>query len=200
MVHFFCTGQPGCGKTTLVRRLAQSLRRRGLRVRGFLTEEVRRRGRRCGFDVVALGARGGPRRRPLARKAELLPGGCRMGAFSVDVEGFEQVALPALQEKVDVYIIDEIGRMELMSEAFRAAVSKLLRGKTPIVGALTAPVYGHRVPFVDAIAARRDVEVTRMKPSTRQAATKEMLAKLSALRACSSKPVRKEQRAPGVHS
>ena len=44
-------------------------------------------------------------------------------------------------------------------QAFRPAVRALLRGKTPVVGALTAPIYGHRVPFVDEIQKRKQVQL-----------------------------------------
>eukprot|EP00434_Breviolum_minutum_P019290 symbB.v1.2.017002.t1/scaffold1286.1/size126767/4 len=118
--HVFCTGQPGCGKTTLVRHCAKWLQHRGYRVRGFVTDEVRKSGRRGGFDVVAMGDL--KRRGTLARKAtgrRRKPGTIRMGSFAVDVPSFEKVALPTLQKAphVDVYIIDEVGRMELLSEA-----------------------------------------------------------------------------------
>ena len=59
------TGQPGCGKTTAVKKLVDELRSRGASVRGFYTDEVLSGGRRVGFDIVSVpdGRRG-----PLARK------------------------------------------------------------------------------------------------------------------------------------
>jgi nucleoside-triphosphatase len=47
------TGPPGCGKTTVVRRVAQALG--GLRRAGFYSQEVRERGQRAGFEIVGLG-------------------------------------------------------------------------------------------------------------------------------------------------
>ncbi len=41
MKHIFVTGQPGCGKTTLISKIADDLSRQGLRLRGFYTDEVR---------------------------------------------------------------------------------------------------------------------------------------------------------------
>eukprot|EP00435_Cladocopium_sp_Y103_P061270 s126_g22.t3 len=61
----------------------------------------------------------------------------------------------------------------LASAAFRPAVLRLLKA-APVVGALTAPIYGHRVPFVEEIRKRREVKVVQLKPSTRQEAGKEM--------------------------
>ena len=64
------TGQPGCGKTTAVKKLVEELRARGVCVRGFYTDEVLQGGRRIGFDIVSVpdGRRG-----PLARKGAAGP-------------------------------------------------------------------------------------------------------------------------------
>jgi hypothetical protein len=41
MKHVFVTGQPGCGKTTLITKIASNLSANGIRLGGFYTEEVR---------------------------------------------------------------------------------------------------------------------------------------------------------------
>ena len=113
------TGQPGCGKTTAVKALVAALQRRGAKVRGFYTDEVLGRGSRVGFDVVTVpdGARGVLSRKGLA--------GPKCGAYGVDVEAFERLALPTLAGD-EVYVLDEIGRMELKSAAFAERVEALL--------------------------------------------------------------------------
>lgn len=40
MHHLFVTGQPGCGKTTLIIRIAKAAAEKGLRLSGFYTDEV----------------------------------------------------------------------------------------------------------------------------------------------------------------
>ncbi len=168
------TGQPGCGKTTAVKKLVDELRARGESVRGFYTDEVLSGGRRVGFDIVSVpdGRRG-----PLARKGAAGP---KVGQYGVDVEGFERLALPTLEvdddddDNATIYVLDEIGRMELKSEAFAARVEELLARGVRLVGAITAPIYGHRVTFCDRVGATRGVAVHKLTKSTRDGVTAEL--------------------------
>ena len=188
------TGQPGCGKTTLVKALLEHLRGvPGVRVRGFYTDEVLKGNSRVGFDVVTadgargvLSRKGGPSAHP------------KTGAYSVDVSAFDALALPSFvpegssgggsggggdgseaEAGKDVVVIDEIGRMELHSQAFRRAIKAMLRDpSTRVVGALTAPIYGHRVPFCDEIEQTRRVEVLRIKKSNRDQVRTDLLRRL----------------------
>ncbi|HEX2032161.1 MAG TPA: nucleoside-triphosphatase [Actinomycetota bacterium] len=83
---------PGAGKTTVARRLVVGLRKRGLDVRGFTTEELRQGRRRVGFAVESVaGARA-----VLAHTG--FAGPTRVGRYGVDLEAFERVALPALED------------------------------------------------------------------------------------------------------
>jgi hypothetical protein len=50
------TGQPGVGKTTVIK---QSVSRLGDKAGGFYTREVRERGRRVGFEIVTLAGQTG---------------------------------------------------------------------------------------------------------------------------------------------
>jgi nucleoside-triphosphatase len=63
----------------------------------------------------------------------------RVGRYGVDVPGFESVALPALdhaEEGCAVMCIDEIGRMELLSAAFRRRVEELIQRPKPMIAVL----------------------------------------------------------------
>ena len=141
---FLLTGMPGSGKSTVVLRCVEELRRGGLRVGGISTPEVRRGGRRVGFEVVDLAT---GRRGTLA--AVGIHSRYRVGRYGVDVEGFEAVALPALrhaEERCDVICIDEIGRMELYSNSFEEAVRRILGGVKPVLAVVHrryAGAYSH---------------------------------------------------------
>ncbi len=119
------TGRPGCGKTTVVRRVVEHLSEQRIPVQGFYTLEVREGGRRVGFDVITV-----PEGRvaPLAR---VQPGaaGPRVGRYRVFVATLEALVLPLLQARdprVRLLVVDEIGAMELLSSRFREAVARLL--------------------------------------------------------------------------
>jgi len=121
--------RPGAGKTTAARRVVSILQEWGVPVQGFTTEEIREGDRRAGFAVPAVG---GPR----AVFAHVnLAGPPRIGRYGVDLKAFERVALPALGDpQADcVVVIDEVGKMELASAAFRGAVQRLLDTGCPLV-------------------------------------------------------------------
>jgi nucleoside-triphosphatase len=156
----------------VVVRLAERLRAAGVPVAGFLTREVRRGAARTGFLVEDL--RG--------RKAVLadvrIPGPVRVGRYGVDVAAFERIALPALAAAPPgaVVLLDELGRMELASERFRAAVEELLRRPSPVV----ATVHVHRHPFTDALAGRPDVEAIEVTPGNRDELPEVLAARIRA--------------------
>jgi nucleoside-triphosphatase len=154
-------GRPGIGKTTLARRLVMLLQRAGMPVGGFTTDELRTGGRREGFVVEAIS--GG---RELLAHVDL-PGPPRVGRYGVDLAAFERVALAALGDPGPggVVVVDELGKMELASAAFCAAVVDLL-GRDVAVAA-TVQLARHR--FTDALKRRPDIQVVRVTETTRDA-------------------------------
>lgn len=169
---FLVTGPPGCGKTTVVRKIAQML---GPAAAGFLTEEVRdARGARTGFCVVTLdGLRG-----ELAGKS--VGRGPRVGPYLVNVEEFERVALPALDAGPGrILIIDEIGKMECLSRAFVRVVGEAFRSPAPI--AATVPLRGGG-SFIEEIRRRPDVETVLVTRENRDALPARLADELAAIR------------------
>lgn len=137
--------------------MAALLRERGISLRGFVTEELREGRRRVGFAVETFDGE----RATLAHVT--FSGPPRVGRYGVDLEAFERVALPALAGVKDeeVVVIDELGKMELASGAFRSVVADVFGGRASVV----ATVHVARHPFTDAL--KRDGEVVRVTPGNR---------------------------------
>eukprot|EP00754_Rhynchopus_humris_P034249 Rhum_TRINITY_DN15579_c0_g1::Rhum_TRINITY_DN15579_c0_g1_i1::g.161319::m.161319/K06928/NTPCR; nucleoside-triphosphatase len=141
------TGVPSVGKTTLFKRVVSELATRFGHdaVRGFLVEEERGGpdGGRTGFHLVTLpdGARQpfAGRTKDVAAADAAGAGGAGahvvMGRWCVFLGAFEAAALAVLRDALRraaecaapvVLVVDEIGKMELLSEAFRALMEGVL--------------------------------------------------------------------------
>ncbi len=160
------TGPPGCGKTTLIRKAITEL---GLAAAGFYTEEIRSAGLREGFALVALDGR----RATLASVRIHSPH--RVSKYGVDLEALETVGLPALENAdAKLLVIDEIGKMELLSPPFQEAVVRALDGTTPLL----ASIMISRHPFADMVKSRDDVRLISLTPENRDSALGEAVAAL----------------------
>ena len=155
---YLLTGRPGVGKTTCLRKALDLLR---VPAGGFFTEELRDRERRVGFRLETLDGR----RATLAHADR--PGGPRVGRYGVNLEALERVGVPSIRTGVrrgDLVVIDEIGKMEMASAAFRSAVEEVLAAPVIMLGTiLESPhpwadrVKGHpAVALVEVTAANRE--------------------------------------------
>lgn len=151
------TGRPGVGKTTLVKKAARALEPEA---GGFVTEEIRGAGgRRVGFRLVTLGGE----EAVMAHVDLRGEGRPRVSRYGVDVGAIDEVGVGALRDAMTskkVIIVDEIGKMELFSNAFKEAVLDAVAGEVRVLG--TVMHGSHR--WVDALKAREKVtvwEVTR---------------------------------------
>ena len=113
------TGAPGCGKSTLIERIIKGLDRPAC---GFFTREIRERKRRVGFSITTLDGRSGI----LAREG--LGGPHRVSRYGVCIEDIEQIAVPSMatEREGEIVVVDEIGKMECMSELFRNTLIAIL--------------------------------------------------------------------------
>jgi nucleoside-triphosphatase len=133
-----------------------------------LTREIRKGRHRTGFGIeTAAGEEG-----TLAHVDHRGPP--RVGKYGVNLEEFERVALPSIEDipEGSVVVIDELGKMELASKRFREAVEVLFERDTPVV----ATVHAHRHPFTDELKRRGDVRVERVTRGNRDALPEQILA------------------------
>jgi nucleoside-triphosphatase len=153
------TGLPGCGKTTVVRRLVKLLSAR--RLAGFYTDEIREHGHRVGFTAVSLGGLS-------ATLAHVdFHGPRRVGRYGVDLESFEAIVEAELNRQpgeVGVFVIDEIGKMECMSPVFVEAVTRILDAPVPVLATIAAKGGG----LIAQVKARPDVEIVTVTAANRE--------------------------------
>ena len=157
--NILITASPGTGKTTCIRKVAALLRPHPLA--GFFTAEIRRDGKRVGFEMITFDGK----RRVLASVD--LKGSRRVGNYVVDVRGFERTAVDVLgrdHPRETVFIIDEIGKMECMSARFRELVEQILDGKHRVLAAVARKGSG----FIDRTLARPDVTVVEVTRRNRE--------------------------------
>lgn len=174
------------GKTTLVQKACEALVSSGVGVEGFYTEEVREGGRRVGFDVVTVtGERG-----HLSRIRDITgPSHSRreytVGQYVVDLPSFENLALPLFSNvgaadggSRKVFVIDEIGKMELFSQSFIRSVRQTLDSSScTILGTIPIPK-GKPLGLVEEVRSRRDVRVFTVSKENRNALLQDLLAAL----------------------
>jgi nucleoside-triphosphatase len=156
----FVTGAPGVGKTTLMQRIHDHCKNKGLRVDGMVTSEVRKSDERIGFKITDLssGAEGW-----LARVGDSV--GPRIGKYSVDSKDLEDIGVCALKRAVegsaDFVLVDEIGPMEMTSSAFRGALAKLLSAGRNVIATVK---YGSHYPEIErspGVAEAVRLEISR---------------------------------------
>ncbi len=153
------TGPPGVGKTTAVRKVADLIDRS--RIGGFFTQEIRSNKVRKGFELITFDGR----RAVMAHVDR--QGGPRVGKYGVDLGVLDTLARTALavREDVDVYLVDEIGKMECLSPTFVDRVQALLAASPTVVATVGARGDG----FVAEVKRRSDVEVWEVTRDNRDA-------------------------------
>jgi len=122
------TGQPGCGKTTAIMKIIASLECQD--VAGFYTQEIRENNTRKGFDWNRLDGSGG-----ILAHVDI-KSRFKVGRYGVDVAGFEKSVVPILdveQGNTELFVIDEIGKMECFSQKFVASVRRLFASEKSVL-------------------------------------------------------------------
>ncbi|XP_024964620.1 cancer-related nucleoside-triphosphatase homolog [Cynara cardunculus var. scolymus] len=169
---FLVSGSPGVGKTTLIARVLETLRisNPNLKIQGFFTREIRQGGERVGFEVVTLDGRTAPLASIHSSSAESIRWPT-VGRYKVDVGSFESLALPELQikEDTDLFVIDEVGKMELFSSLFFPTVLRVLESNKPFLATIPIPKAGLDIPAVVRLKNHPGATVFTLTTSNRDA-------------------------------
>ena len=150
----FVTGRPGIGKTTVILNTAEGLGSKGHNVGGMISREVRQEGARVGFQIIDLktGKRGW-----LAHINQ--PTGPQVSKYKVNLNDLEAVGVKAIQtalREADLVVIDEIGPMELLSQAFKQVIKDAVDSRKLILGVIH---HSARDSTVELIRKRDDAQI-----------------------------------------
>jgi nucleoside-triphosphatase len=152
------TGRPGCGKTTLIKRIVNNLPRGA---GGFYTEEIHDGGTRAGFKIVTLDGK-----EAVFAHVDFKTRN-RVGKYGLDLSALERIGVGAVRRAIQarrLVLIDEIGPMEIRSPIFRVAVNEALDSEVLVL----ATIFARPLPFTDAIKSRPDVTLIEVRPDNRE--------------------------------
>jgi nucleoside-triphosphatase len=154
---FLLTGPPGSGKTSLIK---QTVARLEIKAGGFYTEDIKSHGVRQGFRLVTLDGK----RAVLSHVDIQSPH--RVSKYGVDIESLDRVGVAAIERafrECDLVVIDEIGKMELLSARFREAVASIVNSDKRLL----ATIMLNPNPCADAIKSRPQVKLVTLTRSNR---------------------------------
>jgi len=163
------TGEPGVGKTTIIQRVLEQL---DFAVSGFYTLEIREHEKRVGFKMVTVDGV----ERILAHIDIKSPH--QIGRYGVDISALEFIISESIEKPIrqnrSIFLIDEIGPMEILSDRFRAIVRDLLERNVLVIGTIVKRKY----LFADEVKAKSNVTLVYVLKGYQENAYHEMLEAL----------------------
>ena len=150
------TGMPGVGKTQTLVKIIEFLKENGYTSEGMITNPIIEKKKRVGFYVEDW----------QTKEKEVfahidIDSKDRVGKYGVDIDALEKVGIPAIEkaitdEEINIIIIDEIGKMEMLSERFCEIVIEALDSDKPIMVTLHKK---SRTPLLQDVRRRDDIRI-----------------------------------------
>ncbi len=167
--NIFLTGAPSSGKTTVIKKVIEGMDHPA---NVFYTEEDRVGGKRVGFLMKTLDGRNGY----LAHQD--IKSDYHIRRYGVSIENIENIAVPSITPvKNNIIILDEIGKMECFSKAFKQAAANALDSPNIVIGTIT---FGGD-DFIREVKKRKDVEINEVTMDNRNSLPDLILRKISSL-------------------
>jgi nucleoside-triphosphatase len=151
------TGPPRAGKTTLIKEVVADYKGKAC---GFYTEEIREDGERRGFKLVTLDGK----KVTLSHTDFKSP--YRVGKYGVNIGGLDEIGIASLLrgDDCDLVVVDEIGKMEMLSLRFRSAIEQLISENRRLLGTILL----HHHTWSDIIKARPEVQLIMLNRNNYQ--------------------------------
>jgi len=161
-MHIFLTGEKRAGKTTLLKKIIETI---GIEPKGFRTVAGEKEA--DGYEYIYIIPYGEE-----LKKEKTQPVGARKkGGFP---KVFDKIGVKILRDTLDpapkLIIMDELGFMESDARFFKKAVLDILDGDIPVLGVIKPR---HTV-FLDGIRDRDDVRVIEVTEGNRNDLKKEI--------------------------
>lgn len=165
--NIFLTGAPSSGKTTVIKKV---IKRLPLPSKGFYTEEEKKEGRRVGFLMRTLDGKTGY----LAHQD--IVSDFHIRRYGVSIENIENIAVNSIIPiENNIIILDEIGKMECFSGAFKDAAVTALDSSNIVIGTIT---FGGG-DFILEVKKRKDIEIIEVNEGNRNSLPDLILEKIS---------------------
>lgn len=163
------TGKPGTGKTALIK---EALAKTKFKAGGFYTQEIRAGGIRQGFKIVTLDGQDAI----LAHVNISSP--YQVSKYNVDTNSLNRVGVSAIHQALkecDLIVIDEIGKMELLSPQFKEAVWQAMDSGKKVLGTIMLSPH----PFADKIKRHPEAETLLVSRANQNQVLEEILSWLA---------------------
>jgi nucleoside-triphosphatase len=161
---FLLTGPPGSGKTSLIKQAVAGLE---IKAGGFYTEDIKGQGVRQGFRLVTLDGETAVLSHINIKSPH------RVSKYGVDIESLDKVGVTAIERaarECQLVVIDEIGKMELLSARFREAVANIVNsGKRLLATIMLSPN-----PCADAMKSQSQAKLVNLTRSNRPQVMEEL--------------------------
>jgi nucleoside-triphosphatase len=165
--NIFLTGAPSSGKTTVIKKIIENLNHPA---NGFYTEEERVDGKRVGFLMKTIDGKEGY----LAHQD--IKSDFYIRRYGVSIENIESIAVPSISPVGNnIIILDEIGKMECFSLAFKQATTNAINASNIVIGTIT---FGGD-DFIREIKEREDMEISEVTMDNRNLLPDIILRKIS---------------------
>ena len=165
--NILLTGAPSSGKTTVIKKIIENLNHPA---NGFYTEEERVDGKRVGFLMKTIDSKEGY----LAHHD--IKSGFYIRRYGVSIENIESIAVPSIfPVENNIIILDEIGKMECFSLAFKQATTNAIDASNIVIGTIT--LGGD--DFIREIKNRGNVEISEVTENIRNLLPDIILEKIS---------------------
>ena len=167
--NIFLTGLPCLGKTSLIKEIVGVLKgKKG----GFYTFEIKEGNRRIGFKIENLKGKSGLLAHINFKSSY------RISKYRVNLKDLEEIGVNSILEAIkecDIIVIDEIGKMEMLSRRFKEVVWKALESNKRIIGVIKLKD-GF---FITKIKKREDTNIFELTKMNREEIKTKILNLLS---------------------